>query len=82
MGGGVSTAEEKAMLDMEKRIWQWKVEPGMEDAFDDLLGWLLSSQRNTEAETAVISPSTPPLQHLHRRALWSRCCARAAYRAA
>ena len=70
------------MLNTEKRVWQWKVEPGMEDAFDDLRGWLLSSQRDTEVETARVLPANPPSQHLRRRALWSRCCARVAYRAA
>lgn len=34
------------------RVWRWRIEPGMEEAFRDLLGWLLSSQRNAEMETA------------------------------
>jgi hypothetical protein len=34
------------------RVWRWRIEPGMEEAFQDLLGWLLSSQRNAEMETA------------------------------
>jgi len=38
------------------RAWRWQVEPGMEDAFQDLLGWMLPSQRGAEVETA----STPP----------------------
>ena len=70
------------MLNTEKRVWQWKVEPGMEDAFDDLQGWLLSSQRDTEVETARVLPANPPSQRLHGHPLWSRCCARVAYRAA
>ena len=70
------------MLNTEKRVWQWKVEPGMEDAFDDLLGWLLSSQRETEVETARVLPANAPSQRLRRNPTWSRCCAWAAYRAA
>jgi hypothetical protein len=75
------------MRDTKTRTWRWKVEPGMEDAFDDLLGWLLSSQRDTEAETAGGKTARLPVgdsgaERLRRRALWSRCCARTAYRAA
>jgi hypothetical protein len=62
MGRGASTAGEVAMLNRERRIWQWKVEPGMEDAFDDLQGWLLSSQRETEVETARVLPASSPSQ--------------------
>jgi hypothetical protein len=69
------------MWNTEKRVWQWKVEPGMEDAFDDLLGWLLSSQRETEVESGTVSPGNSPPQRLRRSPMWSRCCARAAYRA-
>lgn len=32
--------------------WEWRVEPGMEGVFGSLLGWLLSSQREVEVETA------------------------------
>jgi len=74
--------EEIAMLQTEKRVWQWKVEPGMEDTFEDLLGWLLSSQRDTEVETVRTVPAGPPSHRLRRDALWSRCCRRAAYPAA
>ena len=38
------------------RAWRWQVEPGMEEAFQDLLGWMLPSQRGAEVETA----ETPP----------------------
>ena len=69
------------MWNTEKRVWQWKVEPGMEDAFDDLLGWLLSSQRETEVETVRVLPVNPTSERLRRHPMWSRCCARAAYRA-
>jgi hypothetical protein len=40
------------------RTWRWHVEPGMEDAFQDLLGWMLPSQRNAGTETAHSPP--PP----------------------
>ena len=70
------------MLNTERRIWQWKVEPGMEDAFDDLRGWLLSSQRETEVERAAVLPGNSPPQRLGRHPMWSRCCARVAYRSA
>jgi len=70
------------MRDTKTRIWSWKVEPGMEDAFDDLLGWMLSGQRDTEVETAAVSPGKSPSQRFRPRPLWARCCARTAYRAA
>jgi len=38
------------------RAWRWQVEPGMEDAFQDLLGWMLPSQRGAEVETAGSPP--------------------------
>jgi hypothetical protein len=30
------------------RRWRWRVEPGMEEAFRDLLDWFLPSQRDAE----------------------------------
>jgi hypothetical protein len=38
------------------RTWRWRVEPGMEDAFQELMGWMLSSQRGAEVETADSPP--------------------------
>ena len=38
------------------RAWRWRVEPGMEDAFQDLLGWMLPSQQHAEVETAGSPP--------------------------
>jgi hypothetical protein len=38
------------------RAWRWQVEPGMESAFQDLLGWMLSSQQGAEVETAPPRP--------------------------
>jgi hypothetical protein len=37
------------------RAWRWRVEPGMENAFQDLLGWMLPGQRGAEIETAISS---------------------------
>jgi len=62
------------MSHTERRIWNWKVEPGMEDAFDDLLGWLLSSQRDAPTESAATisrlgdqrDPAFPALPALRR----------------
>jgi hypothetical protein len=70
------------MVDVKTRIWRWKVEPGMEGAFEDLQGWLLSSQRDTAVETVRTLPASPPSHSFRRNPLWSRCCARVAYRAA
>ncbi|HJX61409.1 MAG TPA: hypothetical protein VJ578_02460 [Dehalococcoidia bacterium] len=32
------------------RRWRWRIEPGMEEAFRDLLGWFLPSQRDAEIQ--------------------------------
>ena len=32
------------------RPWRWCIEPGMEEAFRDLLGWFLPSQRDAEVQ--------------------------------
>jgi len=71
------------MQHIETRTWRWKVEPGMEDAFHDLQGWLLSSQRDAEIETADmerarLSAGNSPFQSCCRRPLRSPCCALAA----
>lgn len=42
----------KSARAMERgRVWRWRIEPDMEEAFQELLGWLLSGQRNAEMET-------------------------------
>jgi hypothetical protein len=49
---------ERARLVSEARrqtrqdAWQWRVESGMDGAFRNLLGWLLSSQRDAPVEPA------------------------------
>jgi len=49
------------------RAWRWQVEPGMEDAFQDLLGWMLPSQRGAEVATADSpSQSSAPVAAEHR----------------
>jgi len=37
----------------EPRRWRWRVEPGKEEAFEHLRGWLLRSQRDAPVETAA-----------------------------
>jgi len=46
---------EQAQQNANGRAWRWRVEPGMEDAFQDLLGWMLPGQRGAEIETAISS---------------------------
>jgi hypothetical protein len=46
---------EHAQQNGNGRAWRWRVEPGMENAFQDLLGWMLSGQRDAEIETAISS---------------------------
>lgn len=45
----------------EERRWHWRIEPGMEEAFEDLLGWMLSSQRETGIVTVGPSDRRPPI---------------------
>jgi hypothetical protein len=52
----ISEAREQAQHSRNGRAWHWRIEPGMEDAFQDLQGWLLSSQRDAEMETANSPP--------------------------
>ena len=56
----ISEAREQAQQNRNGRVWHWRVEPGMEDAFQDLQGWLLSSQRDAEMETANSPPELSP----------------------
>ena len=44
----VSAARRQAQQD----AWQWRVESGMDGAFRNLLGWLLSSQRDAPVQPA------------------------------
>jgi hypothetical protein len=71
----LSEASSETGQDDKGRIWRWQVEPGMEDALQDLLGWLLSGQRDAEIETAVVPAASPPLQSRPRRACPAGCCA-------
>jgi len=48
----VSEARRQAQQDGTHRAWQWRVESGMDGAFRNLLGWLLSSQRDAPVEPA------------------------------
>jgi len=56
----VSEAHRQAEQDRQRRVWRWRVEPGMEGAFQHLLGWLLSSQRDAKIETAAPSRRSSP----------------------
>jgi hypothetical protein len=60
----VSEARRQARQDGATRGWSWRVEPGMDGAFRNLLGWLLSSQRDAPVETAA-----PPAQG---QATWTK----------
>jgi hypothetical protein len=74
----------------KNRTWRWRVEPGMEDAFQDLLGWLLSSQQDAEIEAARPPSQTEQVQAVQsseglvafqgpcRRVRALDCCVRAA----
>ena len=49
--------------DGPRRLWRWRIEPGMEEAFRDLLGWFLSSQRDAPLESAAaarVDTAPPP----------------------
>lgn len=55
----VSEARSAASQAAETRVWHWDVEPGMEEAFDDLLGWMLSSQQDAAAEAKSATHDNP-----------------------
>jgi hypothetical protein len=54
----VSEARRQAQQDGTHRAWQWRVESGMDGAFRNLLGWLLSSQRDAPVEP-TLAPREP-----------------------
>lgn len=56
----VSEAREQTQQRRNGRSWHWRIEPGMEEAFQDLLGWMLPSQRDAEMETANSPPQPMP----------------------
>ncbi len=55
----VAEARRGARQDARTHLWRWDVEPGMEEAFDDLLGWMLSSQQDADAKTESAAKDTP-----------------------
>lgn len=63
----ISEAGEQAQQNRNGRAWRWRIEPGMEEAFQDLLGWQLSSQRDAEMETANSPPEPSPSAADERR---------------
>lgn len=79
----VSEPRRAASHDAGTHLWHWDVEPGMEEAFNDLLGWMLSSQQDAAAKVkpaAHDSPissereTLPEAATVSRRASgWARC---------
>jgi hypothetical protein len=51
----ISEARRQARPGGNGRTWRWRVEPGMEEAFEDLQSWLLPSQREAAVETAALA---------------------------
>ena len=39
----------------EQRVWLWRVEPGMEETFENLRGWLLHGARHAPVEMTALS---------------------------
>lgn len=71
----VSEALRQRDRDSDGREWRWRVEPGMEEAFQDLLGWMMSSQKDAKIETAASSHRSSMRANCEPAA----CCKRAAY---
>ena len=46
------------------RAWRWRIEPGMGEAFRDLLGWFLPSQQEAASETAALAQPAPRLEEV------------------
>jgi hypothetical protein len=44
------------------RGWRWRIELGMEAAFEDLRGWFLSSQQEAASETAAAAQAAAQLE--------------------
>ena len=42
------------------RAWRWRIEPGMGEAFRDLLGWFLPGWQEAAVGTAALTPSAQP----------------------
>ena len=51
----ISDARRRAGNGGDARGWRWRIEPEMEEAFEDLQGWLLPSQQEATAETAALA---------------------------
>jgi hypothetical protein len=57
----VSDARRQAGEGKSARGWRWRIEPGMEEAFEHLQGWFLSSQREVPAEMTAPSQGAAQL---------------------
>ena len=47
----------EAGQDQDERVWRWQIEPGMQEAFQHLSGWLVPADRDDDAR-----PSGPSLR--------------------
>lgn len=73
-----SEARRHVAHDGKRRVWRWQVEPGMEEAFQDLLGWFLPSQRHVEMATEEASARRSLFRSCCRRVRLTSCCTRGA----
>jgi hypothetical protein len=46
------------------RAWRWRIEPGMGEAFRDLLGWFLPSEQEAAVKTATLAQGALRLQEV------------------
>ena len=51
----VSEARRPRGVDGSAPAWSWRIEPGMEGAFEDLQRWFLPSQRGAAVETPALT---------------------------
>jgi hypothetical protein len=58
----ISEARRRAGEGGDARGWHWRLEPGMEEAFEDLQSWLLPSQREATVETAALAQGAARLE--------------------
>jgi hypothetical protein len=58
----VSEVRRQPRQDGKGRSWRWRIEPGMEEAFEHLRGWFLSSQREAAVEAAALAQGAARLE--------------------
>ena len=59
--GLVSDARRQAGEGKSGRGWHWRIEPGMEEAFEYLSGWFLLGRQEASVETAAPAPGAAQL---------------------